>query len=385
MLVARPSHCTASRSVDCAATTGYTTPSADFVSLIDAPPTPSLSLDPTERWLLLLDNPPLPNLAQLCLPELRLAGLRFDPQRRLPARASGYMGMTLRPLFDQLGRPLAVGSAPEIQVEGLLPGSKVRSVTWRPDGGAFAFVVLPPELNAEPQLWFASLNFEMDCPLPRTLMAERLVDSGGNPLKLNGIRQAPLQWHPDCQRLLLTCVPWPPPPQPECMTGLRVPAAPSVQDAEPGVKAPSRTYADMLKTPDDEDEYEWHTTTQLLLYDLESRSARPLDDPAKNRVAVISPDGKFMMVAKTERPFSYAVGDVRFARKIEVLEVDGSGHWEVACLPLRDKIPTFMMPVRTFLARSHGEQTSRIRSASGKHLMGAILARLQTCGTSFSP
>jgi len=319
---------------------GYKQPADDFVSLVDAPPTPSISVDPSERFLLLMTNPPLRTLSELCIPQRRLAGLRFDPVRQLPALASGYTALKLRLLFDSEGQPVPLDAALEVTIDGIPDGAKVRSTTWRPDGGALAFVVLPADVTVDPELWLATFNFDLDYPLPRSVHAKRLLDRSGNPLKLNSIRGAPVQWHPDGKHLLLRCAPWPALPQPSCMTGLRVPMAPPVQDSEPGVKAPARTYADMLKSPDDEDEYEWQLTTQLVLYNVAECQGICLCEPAMYRSASISPDGKYILVSQVQRPFSFLVGDNRFGRKVQVWELDGPGRWDVATLPIIDKVPT---------------------------------------------
>jgi hypothetical protein len=61
----------------------YQTPPAVMVKILDAAPTPTLSLSPAHapgpRVLLVEQSSSLPTVADLAEPELRLAGLRFNP------------------------------------------------------------------------------------------------------------------------------------------------------------------------------------------------------------------------------------------------------------------------------------------------------------------
>lgn len=59
------------------AETVYRVPSPALVSIVDAPPTPAVSVGPNPDWLLLLSRPALPTIAELSQPELRIAGGQF--------------------------------------------------------------------------------------------------------------------------------------------------------------------------------------------------------------------------------------------------------------------------------------------------------------------
>jgi dipeptidyl aminopeptidase/acylaminoacyl peptidase len=183
--------------------------------------------------------------------------------------------------------------------------------------------------------------------LPETLQAQKLTDAGGQCFQLHGLRGAPYQWHPDGKRLLLTIV-----PEPEQLAPFRrmeIPSGPTIQNSMPGKKAPAVTYTDLLRTPEDEDEYEWHFTTQLKLLDLETQCLVPLGKPGMHRHTSISPDGNFLLVSTTQRPFSFSVPDSRFPCTVEVWKLPEhmsspggdapADCWQVVSKPLRDKIP----------------------------------------------
>ena len=54
----------------------YRTPPLDIADIVDAQPTPSVSIDPAKNWMLLLGRPGLPTITELSHPELRIAGMR---------------------------------------------------------------------------------------------------------------------------------------------------------------------------------------------------------------------------------------------------------------------------------------------------------------------
>src|SRR5438128_12664930 len=72
------------------ASPGYRMPPKAIAELIDAPVTPGASLSPNREWLLLLEVPSLPPIAEISQPELRLAGLRFNPRTNGPSPLVSY-------------------------------------------------------------------------------------------------------------------------------------------------------------------------------------------------------------------------------------------------------------------------------------------------------
>src|ERR1700722_8585102 len=68
----------------------YQEPPKAIVDLVDARLTPSVELSPGNglngRWLLIEEISGLPSIADLAQPELRLAGLRFNPKTNGPSR-----------------------------------------------------------------------------------------------------------------------------------------------------------------------------------------------------------------------------------------------------------------------------------------------------------
>src|SRR6202007_3071695 len=68
----------------------YQLPPKSIVDLVDTKPTPEVQLSPPatqgKRWMLIESASGLPSTADLAQPELRLAGLRFNPRTDGPSR-----------------------------------------------------------------------------------------------------------------------------------------------------------------------------------------------------------------------------------------------------------------------------------------------------------
>ncbi len=74
----------------------YQLPPKAIADLVDAPPTPLVSFSPNHQWMLIMDRASLPSIEELSQPELRLAGLRFNPRTNGLSRASFYTKISLK-------------------------------------------------------------------------------------------------------------------------------------------------------------------------------------------------------------------------------------------------------------------------------------------------
>ena len=286
---------------------GYKKPPKEVLDILNAPVAPGVSVSPKRDNMLMttaLRNPPLADLAQ---PVLRIAGRRINPASNSPFRLQYSVAMTLKRIVD--------GS--EIKID-LPPGAKISGVDWSEDGKHFAF--LNTTANRV-ELWVG----DTATGKIRNLKGITINSAVGNPLA----------WMPDNRTLLVQLVPANRGAAPATPN---VPPEPNTQESS-GRPGPVRTYEDLLKSPHDENLYEYYATSQLALVDSVSGRATPFGQPAIFQGVDAAADGHHVLVTRLHRPFSYLFPDSAFPRDIEVWDTKGKLVYKVASLPLADQVP----------------------------------------------
>ena len=289
----------------------YRMPPEEISALLDAPGTPDISVDPNGRWILMLAKPGLPPISELAREELRLAGLRIDPNANGQSRSGYYTGLTLLRIANGLQRP----------VTGLPKDGRIGSPQWAPDGCRLAFTVRD---GSGIRLWWAG------------------VDSGEarqvSDIRLNGIFGAPFAWIPSgpdrIPSLIVRAVP---DERGEVPRAPRVPRGPEIRE-NTGQPAPSRTYQDLLQGAHDETLFEYYATSRLVVIALDG-SARDVGAPGIIRRAEPAPGGAHLLVETLHRPYSYLVPHYRFPVRVEVWNMDGLLIRELVDAPLAENVP----------------------------------------------
>ena len=108
----------------------YAMPPSDLMPVIDAPPTPMVSMGPGGQYLALVHHAAHPEVARLARPYLALAGLRIDPRLRARRRLRRAGRLSVLRVADGTERYL-----------GLPDGAQVGAPVWAADGRRFAFTV----------------------------------------------------------------------------------------------------------------------------------------------------------------------------------------------------------------------------------------------------
>ena len=112
--------------------TGYQLPPKDLADLLLAPPTPGVSVDRKGEWMLLNTRPSYPSVEELAQPELRIAGLRFNPDNYALSRQNFTNGFSLKNL--RTGK--------EYTIEGLPNPLLAGSIGWSPGETKIASPIL---------------------------------------------------------------------------------------------------------------------------------------------------------------------------------------------------------------------------------------------------
>jgi len=126
---------------------GYQLPPQDIVDIVDAKPTPSVSLSPDAEWMLMVDRDAMPDIADVSRRMLQLAGVRIDPASNGRFQTSYFKGMTLR---ARSADPSGIQNE-ETRFEIPLPENpKISSISWSHNSKHFAFVLVTDKGQ---QLW----------------------------------------------------------------------------------------------------------------------------------------------------------------------------------------------------------------------------------------
>ncbi len=299
-----------------AAQEGYQLPPEEVVAILEAPSLPALQVDREGGWAVLLTRPEMVELRDIAEPRLHLAGYRLNPRTRGPALSNRA------PISHLEFVRLDAGGADRIPV--VLPeGGRAEYASWSPDGTTLALALIEEDGYT---LWIAS---------PENPTAQRVAGA-----LLNAAHGDPCRWLGGSGDLVCRMVPEgasDPPARPE------VPQVPRIQDARAGEPAPARTFQDLLQDGHDAELFEHYFTSQLARVSLSSGNVSPLGDPAIFDAVTPSPDGRYLYVVRTVRPFSFVVPDRWrtndwFPREMEVWTAAGERVRSLASLPLEEEV-----------------------------------------------
>lgn len=293
----------------------YQKPPQAIVDLLEAPPTPSVLLSPeakgAARTLLIEQSGGLLTIGDLAQPELRLAGLRFNPRTNGPSRLPYIVALQFKTLPD--------GKA--IPVTGLPAHPHIEFAQWSPDAKRVAFVVITgTNPGAGLSLWTADAATGHAARVPG--------------VALNGVFGNPCSWMPDSRQLLCMTVPA---NRGTAPIHAEVPTGPSVQQ-NLGRVTPARTYEDLLKNPEDEKFFDYYATGQVRLVSLTGAS-QTIGKPGVIASAEPSPDGRYALVEEAHHPYSYELPFENFPKRTVVIDLRTGAEKQLNDAPLADNIP----------------------------------------------
>jgi len=305
----------------------YRLPPDEIATIVDAPPTPSLAFSPKRDKLLMLARPPSnPPVSELARPELKLAGLRIDPEIHSRSRMGYYTGISIIPM--DAGYP-----PPEeaiMNIEGIPEGAMLNFVSWSYDGTYLGFTVRYGGEERRPlELWVADVA---------TGKARELIP--GTPL--NTIFDEYL-WLDD-ENIIACIIPEgqaAPPKKPVAPPGPKIQAA-----SMDGKKAQTRTYSDLLTSKYDEDLLEHYCSSELIKIHVPTGEVSKLGPKKMYSSIDPSPDKEFLLVSTMERPFSYEVPCGRFPSRVELWTAAGDFVKEIVYHPLLLDMPIAFNAVR---------------------------------------
>jgi dipeptidyl aminopeptidase/acylaminoacyl peptidase len=289
----------------------YEKPPKEVLDVLNASLPPATILSPTRDKLLLAQVVRYPAIADLAEPMLRLAGVRVNPRTNAERSSISY--------YTTLSLKRTPGG-PETPIA--LPASvrRMGRPLWNSNSTLFAF---SNEAEKDIELWVCDAE---------TLQA-RLIEG----VHLNPLLGDSVQWLPDQKTLLVKMVP---PGRGSAPEPPLAPPGPKIQDSS-GVAVASSTYEvrDVLKSPYEADLFDYYTTSQLALVKATTGEVTPINRPAIYAGVSPAPGGRYLLVKRIHRPYSYLRAYYRFPLDVEVWTTDGSLVETLARLPLAESVP----------------------------------------------
>src|SRR5688572_22079990 len=333
---------------------GYRTPPDAITKILDLPSAPAVSVSSDRKWLLITTaDVPETSIAELAEPTLFLAGRRFQTQPRYRIDFEGVRTASIKPVAGGAEIPIPVPN-----------NARLTSLQWSRDAAKLAYFVMTPD-RMTPHI------FDMATRSGRAVSAPdlqgRLESSGGwskdgkHFLFSATTREGEALWVADVDtgsakrltppsvnyvaggcswtagRAPAVCLLFPEGRGSEPAKA-EAPSGPIVQESY-GRAVPARTNTYLLKDRHDEALLDYYMTSQLAAVALDGKIT-PLGKPAVHAAPLASPDGKYLLVRMTHRPYSYQVGMGNFPVKTEVWAPDGSVVKTVHDRPLIDAQPS---------------------------------------------
>ena len=294
----------------------YQKPSGEILNLVDYERAPAVMIDEKKEYMVFTYQNTYKTLEDLNQEELQLGGLRINPVTNISSSVTYSINLKVRKLVDQN----------LVQVKGLPANPRITNLTWSPDQTKMAFT--NTTANAV-ELWVLDIA---------SATATRL---SVKPLNANLGR--PFSWYNDNQNLLVRVIP-------ENRAKLNdfkksLPAGPIISNSD-GVKAPNRTFQDLLKNKTDETNFETLVTSELYKINLNGQPGLFMEK-AMYAGESFSPDGNYLMISTIQKPFSYMVPLNRFPSKSVVYDLSGKEIKVVNEVPLTEVLPKGFMAVRT--------------------------------------
>lgn len=284
----------------------YQTPPKVITDLLLAAPTPSVSVNGTATWMLLSGRNSYPTVEELGQPEIRVAGLRLNPNNFSPSRQNFINNFQLKQLKEN--KTFSIAGLPA----NLLAGS----VSWSPSENKIAFTHTS---GSQVDLYVIDIA---------TKKATKI-----NKRPLNTVLGNAYTWVDDNTILYKSTV----------SAGAAAPKKPIMPKGPTiqqnlGKAAPSPTYQDLIKSPYDEQLFHFYATSQLVINKngVETLSGKPCILSNFS----LSPDKKYLLQKQLQQPFSYLVTANGFPSKMIVTDLAGNTIKLLVELPSTEGTPS---------------------------------------------
>ena len=284
----------------------YQVPPKEIYDLVMAKTAPGVSFDSKGEWMLIMERSSMPGVEELAQPELRIAGLRINPNNFSPSRSGYSTNFIIK----------NIRSGKEFPVSGLPKDLKAGNIQWSPNEDKIAFT----QTNDKGvDLYMIDVKTRKATKLNKSLV--------------NTVMGNTFNWI-DNNSIVYKAV-----YKPLSMAPVKpiAPKGPVVQQ-NLGKVAASVTYQDLIKTPFDESLFEFYGTTQLVrnVNGIETRVGIPGIYSSVNA----SPDKNYFLIERIDKPYSYLVTANGFNSTIYITDMSGTLIKQITKLPSSELSPT---------------------------------------------
>lgn len=270
----------------------YQKPPKEILELADVKRAPSVSIDSKNENMIFLYSNMYKTLADLSEDEMKLGGLRINPKTNISSTVRYINNIEYKKLKDKTAK----------QAAGLPTSAKLANLSWSPDETKLAFTNTT-ENGVE--VWIFDVA---------SGAAKKITDDTANANMGN-----PISWFKDSKSLLVRMLP--------AQRGTivkaadAIPTGPTVTVSD-GSKAQNRTYQDLLKNKNDENNFEVLTTSELYKVSLDGKKTL-WKEKAMYSGEEFSADGNYILIETIHKPFSYIVTLDRFPTTTNIYDANG--------------------------------------------------------------
>ena len=296
----------------------YQRPPNEILELVDVSLPPRVLIDENKKFMVHLYRDSYKSIIELSNPEIKLAGLRLNPNSNSRSRTNYYNNVMISKM-DQIDKSAK-------QIKGLPKNPKLANIKWSPDQTKIAMTNTKEE---GVELWFIDLE---------KLTAKKLTGP-----KLNASLGDVITWYQDSKNILAK---FKLKNSPDIIDGVDVVPNGPIISSNDGKKAQNRTYQDLLKNEVDEKNFETLARSVLSKVSLKGKTKLLAKKNLYHEID-FSPDGKFILISIIQKPFSYLVPYYRFPMKYAIYSSKGKELTVLHEVPLIEDLPKGFMAVRT--------------------------------------
>lgn len=290
----------------------FQTPPQEILELVDIERPPIVSMDSKSEKILFYYRNPFKSLSDLNKPELKLGGLRINPNANISSTLTYFSEIRFR----------NVDETEVSTISGMPEDARIAYSTFSPDESKLAFT---NTTESGVELWV--INFDTRC-------AHRLT----GPV-LNANAGHPYVWFPNNNEILVRTLP-------ANRSRLKsesevLPEGPVISTSD-GQISQNRTYQDLLKSPMDEANFEILMTSELHKVGLDGNS-KIWKEADMYINESFSPNGEYLLLKTLTHPFSYVVPYNSFPNRTDIYSSDGKLLKEFSTQPMLDNLPVGFM------------------------------------------